>query len=129
MRIDPRVAAEGVTALNLQELYAHNIKVRDLASEVNQLAVRVREAQKRGPNAKVDAIARKLFVDPPVRYGSPGLQAHINYLYSMTNAADQKLGRDPVARYNTLRAALNALQAELVAAVGSAKPTESRHAS
>ena len=55
---------------------------------------------------------------PSVRYSQPGLQAHITYLYGMTNQADQKVGRDAVERYRVLRRELDAIQAEARAALG-----------
>jgi hypothetical protein len=58
-----------------------------------------------------------------VRYSMPGLQAHIQYLYGMTNQADQKIGRDAVERYQALRKQLDALQAEARAALGEAALT------
>ena len=61
---------------------------------------------------QVAAVAAKLFTEP-VRYGKPGLQAHITYLAGMTTGADQKIGRDAVERYATLRKDLAALAAEL----------------
>ena len=45
--IDPRVAADGVTLADLQEQFEHNMRMRDLVASVNQLATRVREAQKK----------------------------------------------------------------------------------
>ncbi|HEU4939867.1 MAG TPA: hypothetical protein VFT39_25640 [Vicinamibacterales bacterium] len=118
--IDPNVAADGVTVADLNEQYEHNLRMRQLVSDANQLAARVRDAQARakgesGPASKalqVDAIAAKLFTEP-VRYGKPGLQAHITYLAGMTTGADQKIGRDAVERYATLRKDLDALSAEL----------------
>jgi hypothetical protein len=118
--IDPNVAADGVTAADLKEQYEHNLRMRQLVTDANQLAARVREAQARtkgesGPGSKgrqVDAVAAKLFTEP-VRYGKPGLQAHITYLAGMTTGADQKIGRDALERYATLRRDLDALSAEL----------------
>jgi hypothetical protein len=60
----------------------------------------------------LDAIAAKLSSEP-VRYGKPGLQAHITYLAGMTTGADQKIGRDAVERYGVLRKELDAIRAEL----------------
>ena len=118
--IDPNVAADGVTVADLKEQYEHNLRMRQLVSDANQLAARVRDAQARakgesGPGSRalqVDAIAAKLFTEP-VRYGKPGLQAHITYLAGMTTGADQKIGRDALERYATLRKDLDALSAEL----------------
>jgi len=118
--IDPNVAADGVTVADLKEQYEHNLRMRQLVSDANQLAARVRDAQARakgesGPGSRalqVDAIAAKLLTEP-VRYGKPGLQAHITYLAGMTTGADQKIGRDALERYATLRKDLDALSAEL----------------
>jgi hypothetical protein len=54
-----------------------------------------------------------------VRYGKPGLQAHIFYRASMTTTADQKIGRDAVERYGVLTAELDAIRAEVDRLLGS----------
>jgi len=67
--------------------------------------------------ARVQAIAGKLLTEP-VRYGKPGLQAHITYLNGMTNGADQKIGRDAIARYEVLKREFDAIAAELAGVLG-----------
>lgn len=128
--IDPNVAADGVTVADLKEQFEHNLRMRQLVSDANQLAARVREAEAKlkGENGsdaqrriELDAIAAKLFTEP-VRYGKPGLQAHITYLAGMTTAADQKIGRDAIERYATLRKELDALRAELDRFLGISTP-------
>jgi photosystem II stability/assembly factor-like uncharacterized protein len=118
--IDPRVAADGVTVADLTGQFEHNMRMRDLVSAVNALSARVREAQARLRNAagaeadtarKVDALAAKLNTEP-VRYGKPGLTAHITYLAGMVGNVDQKVGRDAIERYQTLKAEVDALRAE-----------------
>jgi photosystem II stability/assembly factor-like uncharacterized protein len=110
--IDPRVAADGVTISDLQEQFEHNMRMRDLVSSVNQLVTRVREALSKSPNdARLTTLAAKLLTEP-VRYGKPGLQAHITYLASMTSNVDQKIGRDAIERYQVLKKELDALRAE-----------------
>src|ERR1044072_5509057 len=110
--IDPRVAADGVTLADLQEQFEHNMRMRDLVNSVNQLVTRVREAQKKSnTDSRVNALAAKLLTEP-VRYGKPGLQAHITYLAGMTANVDQKIGRDAIERYQVLKKELDALQAE-----------------
>ena len=52
-----------------------------------------------------------------MRYGKPGLQAHITYLAGMTGGVDQKVGRDAIERYQVLKKELDALTAQLAAAV------------
>lgn len=122
--IDPRVAADGVTLADLQEQFEHNMRMRELVSEVNQLVTRVREAEnkprdnsggKPGSYAAFPAlmtIYSKLLTEP-VRYGKPGLQAHITYLASMTANVDQKIGRDAIERYSELKKELDTLKAEV----------------
>ena len=118
--IDPRVAADGVTQADLQEQFDHNMRMRELVSSVNQLVTRVREA--RSKNDALVAIERKL-VTEPVRYGKPGLQAHITYLAGMTANVDQKIGRDAVERYEVLKKELETIRAEVDRLLGPAPTT------
>jgi hypothetical protein len=127
--IDPRVAEDGVTLADLQEQYEHNMRMREMVTQVTQLVTRVREAQTKLRNAstpdndmaaKVNAIAAKLLTDP-IRYSKPGLQAHITYLAGMTANVDQKIGRDAVDRYNVLKKELDALRAEVDRVLGPAQ--------
>ncbi len=132
--IDPRVAEDGVTVADLQEQFEHNMRVRQMVNDANQIAARVREFQTKvravsasgGPDEvnRVNAIASKLFTEP-VRYGKPGLQAHITYLASMTANVDQKVGRDAIERYAVLRKELDAIRAELDRVLGPTPTTAS----
>jgi hypothetical protein len=127
--IDPRVAADGVTVADLQEQYEHNLRMRALVNGVNRLVARVREAQNKAPaaangdgdtSARLKAIAAKLFSEP-VRYGKPGLQAHITYLTSMTANVDQKIGRDAIERYAVLKKEFDTVSAEVDQLLGPAR--------
>ena len=120
LRPDPRVVNDGVTVAVMQEQFDFSTKARDLVSEVNQLVAGVRSAKQRLANATgvaadtlrmITALEQKL-VTPPVRYSKPALQAHIQYLYSITNQADQKPGRDWYERYDVLRKELDAVKGE-----------------
>ncbi len=124
--IDPRVASDGVTVADLQEQFEHNLRMREMVTSVNQLATRLREAQNRLRNAsgddantaaRVAELSGKLLTEP-VRYGRPGLQAHITYLAGMTASVDQKIGRDAVERYAVLKKELDMLQAEVDRVLG-----------
>jgi hypothetical protein len=53
-----------------------------------------------------------------VRYGKPGLQAHITYLASMTANVDQKIGRDAIERYEVLKKEFEALRSEAEQVLG-----------
>jgi hypothetical protein len=129
--IDPRVAEDGVTVADLQEQFAHNMRMRELVNSVNQLVTRVRDTQSKLRNAsatnsnmlnRVNAIAGRLLTEP-VRYGKPGLQAHITYLAGMTNNVDQKIGRDAIERYEVLRKELEAIRLEVDQVLGPAQST------
>jgi photosystem II stability/assembly factor-like uncharacterized protein len=128
--IDPRVAEDGVTLADLQEQFDHNMRMRELVNAVNQLVTRVRDAQTKlksngGDVEKLNslnAIAGKLMTEP-VRYGKPGLQAHITYLASMTANVDQKIGRDAVERYEVLKKGLDELRTEADRVLGTSTTT------
>jgi len=124
--IDPRATKDGITVADLREQFQHNMRVRDMVSEVNQLVANVESARQRLKNAsgaaadtlkRLDDLRAKL-VTPAVRYSKPELQAHIQYLYSLTTQADQKIGRDAVDRLKVLRAELDQRQAEAKALLG-----------
>jgi hypothetical protein len=119
--IDPNVAADGTSVADLKEQFEHNTRTRDLVTAANQAMARVREAQARlkgaaGADAQqakqIEAIAARLMTEP-VRYGKPGLQAHIQYLAGMTSRGDQKVGRDALERYAQLKKDLDALKIDL----------------
>ncbi len=122
VRIDPRLAAEGITIADLKEQFEHNSMVRDLVADANTQVTRTRQQDTRlkavtGAAAadtlsKVQAIANTLNTQP-VRYGKPGLQAHIGYLSGMTVRVDQKVGRDALSRYAVLKQELDVIKKEL----------------
>jgi hypothetical protein len=126
---DPRVVKTGVTTADLREQFDHNLRVRDMVSEVNKAVARVRAAQASLRDAaggsgdklsQLNDLASRL-ITPPIRYSKPELQTHITYLYSLTNATDQKIGRDAVERYQELRKQLDAMIAALNQVLGTAK--------
>jgi hypothetical protein len=114
---DPRVSKDGVTTADLREQFEHNMRVRDLVSDVNRTVASVRTAQRSSGaspdmQAKLTELASHL-ITPPIRYSKPELQTHITYLYSLTTATDQKIGRDAIDRYGVLRKELDQRMAEL----------------
>jgi transcriptional regulator len=123
--MDPRVTRDGVTVAHLREQLEHNLKVRDMVTEVNQLAAAIEEGRTRLRSATSAADTLKMLEDlrakivtPAIRYSKPELQAHIQYLYSMTTQADQKIGRDAITRYATLRKELDDRIAEAKKVLG-----------
>ena len=129
--IDPRVVEDGITLADLQEQFEHNMRMRELVNGVNQLATRVRDFQRKtqvvassgGPEAvsRINAVAAKLLTEP-VRYGKPGLQAHITYLAGMTANVDQKIGSDAIERYAVLKKEFDVLRAEVDRVLGPEQP-------
>jgi photosystem II stability/assembly factor-like uncharacterized protein len=129
--IDPRVADEGITTADLQQQFEHNMRMRGMVTTVNQLVSRVRAAQSKLKDSQdeatrtaLNAVASKLLTEP-VRYGKPGLQAHITYLASMTATTDQKIGHDAAERYEILRKELESLKVEVDRLLGPAPATQS----
>lgn len=122
---DPRITKSGVTLADLREQFEHNLRVRELVSDANRVVARVRAAQAMLRNdssaadklAKLNAVAAKL-ITPAIRYSKPALQTHIAYLYSLTTATDQKIGRDAVERYAVLRKQLDQIVGELNQVLG-----------
>jgi photosystem II stability/assembly factor-like uncharacterized protein len=129
---DPRVLASGVTDADLQAQFEHNMRVLKLVNDTNLDVARVTAALaalKDHPDpAKekaLNAIADRL-ITPKIRYSQPALQTHVTYLYSETNQADQKVGRDAIERYRQLRQEVDAITADLNRLLGPATTAELR---
>ena len=124
--IDPRLVPDGVTAADLVEQYAHNVRMHEMVVEANRVANRIRQARTRLRNggaadslSQVNALAATIFGrGEGIRYGQPGLQTNITYLARMTATADQKIGRDAEERYQTLRNELDALEGRVRQVLG-----------
>ena len=127
--IDPRVAANGITAADLREQYEHSARMRDLVDEMNRVANRIRRERARLRSggsadtlAKVNDLATTTFgAGEGIRYGRPGLQTHIGYLSGLAARVDQKVGQDAIERYRTLRKELDVLEARVIAVLGAEK--------
>jgi photosystem II stability/assembly factor-like uncharacterized protein len=126
LRPDPRVVNDGVTVAVMQEQFDVGQRVLQLVNEANQLATRIRETKRRLANAsgaaadtlnKITAIEARL-VTPPIRYSKPELLTHITYLFSLTNQADQKIGKDVLDRYAVLKRELDDLTSQTNALLG-----------
>jgi photosystem II stability/assembly factor-like uncharacterized protein len=113
---DPRITKSGVTNRELTEQFEHNIRVRDLVSDLNHLLARIRSLRTDPPSpaalVKVNDLASHV-ITPSIRYSKPELATHITYLYTVTNSTDQKIGDDVVERYQALRKELDQRIAEL----------------
>ncbi|MDB4906446.1 MAG: hypothetical protein JWO05_1230 [Gemmatimonadetes bacterium] len=128
LRMDPRAVRDGVTNAVALAQFGHNMRVRDLVSDANRLAARIQRARTRlraAGSAGADSLARLSPIDTRffgqlVRYGKPGLQANITYIYQETMGADQAVGRDVAERYALLRTQLDAMTAEVDRVLGAA---------
>jgi photosystem II stability/assembly factor-like uncharacterized protein len=125
---DPRILRDGITLEDLKAQFNHNMAVRELVSDANKTVARLRQAQQKLKSAtgaqldqltKLNELAAKI-ITSPIRYSEPKLLTHITYLYSMTNGADQKPGKDAVERLKVLRTDLEARKKELDRIIGPA---------
>lgn len=115
LRPDPRAVADGMTPTLYAAQLAHALAARDLVTEVNGLAARVRAARtalvadstagKPVDAARLTAVRamERALSGETVRYGRPGLVQQVSYLYGLTNQADQPVGKDAVERLAALR--------------------------
>jgi hypothetical protein len=132
LRPDPRVVQDGMTPALFAAQLAHERSARDLVTTTNALVARVRSARARlaadsaagrAADARTLAGVRALeaaLVAEAVRYGRPGLQTQVQYLYGMTLGADQPVGRDARERLAELRRMVDARRREADALLGAA---------
>ena len=103
VKIDPRVAKDGVTETDLAEQARFALKVRDALADARQLQGRVREAMnaKRGDQAKLQLVWDRL----TTKSGPYEDQMFIDQLSNVNreiNQADQKVGASAYERLNDL---------------------------
>jgi hypothetical protein len=112
VRLDPRLAADGLTTADLQEQLDLALKVQAAMTEAQQLAQQLRAARQQAaagsPRATQLAALDAKITTSPIRYSQPMLIDQLNYLYGLVVGADQKVGRDAIARYEELRRELDA---------------------
>jgi hypothetical protein len=129
VRIDPRVAKDGVTPADLQEQYDLLIKVRDALGEARQLQQRLLQAMEKagvkpaaapGPGQSPSSIK----YDHPLQglyarlgsaggvYPQPMLVEQFSNIQRMVGGADQKPGKDAWDRFNDCVKEMNAIRSE-----------------
>lgn len=115
VRIDPRVAAAGVTQEDLIAQLGLNLKIRAAISETQRTLDRVDDAlagARASRRARLDSLQARLETAGGP-YPQPMLLDQLEYLYGMTTQADQRPGQDAYLRYATLMKELGQIQAEL----------------
>ena len=127
VKIDPRVAKDGVTVADLAEQARFALKVRDFLADARQLASRVRQAleAKRGDQAKLQSLWDRLVT----KSGPYEDQMFIDQIANVNreiNQADQKIGASAYERYNDLMKEWTALKAEADAAVSQRRGRDQR---
>src|SRR5262249_38602602 len=93
VKIDPRVAKDGVTQADLVEQANFALKVRDALSDARRLVERLRQARERrtGDQAKIQELWDKL-VNKPGPYPANMLLEQISNIAREVGVADQKVG-------------------------------------
>ena len=116
--VDPRVERDGVTQADLEAQVALRLKVRDALSESRRAVERLRGVKDEAVKRRLAGVEAALVTAEGHRYPQPMLVAQLEYLYAMLGTADQKPGRDAVARFAELRSALDRQLAELRRVLG-----------
>ncbi len=104
VKMDPRVAKEGITKADVTAQAEFALEVRDTFSNTRLAVVNLNKAIKeKGEKNKILAEIKKQLITEPVRYSRPMLADQISYLYSSLNRADQKPSLDAINRHEELK--------------------------
>ena len=106
VRVDPRVAAAGVTQADLQEQVDLLLKLGDAVADARALAVKLQSARDAakadaGRAKSIQALVDRL-VTANIVYPTPMLIDQLSNIARMAGQADQKPGRDAFQRYGDL---------------------------
>ncbi|MCU1386246.1 MAG: hypothetical protein JWL71_4943, partial [Acidobacteria bacterium] len=118
VRIDPRIAKDGVTIADLAEQTRFSLKVRDALADARAVQARVRQAidAKRGDQTKLQSVWERL----ATRSGPYEDQMFVDQLSNVNRSisgADQKVGASAYERFNQLMKEWAALKADAEAAL------------
>jgi hypothetical protein len=116
VRLDPRVAAEGVTQADLQEQLVLALQVRDAIADARALGSKLIAARQAtrpdAANARVLQALVDRVVTADVVYPQPALADQLSNVARMIGQADQKVGRDAFVRFEDLMKDMAAVKAE-----------------
>ena len=124
LRVDPRVAASGVSVADIRAQFALQRQAQDLLSQARRLAHELEqqrqelEQQRQEPDnnsarARLIDEVRGELVTQQGHYMPPKLIDQVHYLYRMLDNADQAPGQEARERLAALQAAFAALSARL----------------
>src|SRR5262249_31372950 len=118
VKIDPRVAKDGVTVADLAEQARFSLKVRDLLAEARGVSARVRQAidAKRGDQAKLQSVWERL-VTKSGPYEDQMFIDQVSNVAREVGQADQKVGASAFERLNDLMKEWTSLKADAEAAL------------
>ena len=118
VRIDPRVAKDGVTVADLAEQTRFALKVRDQLAEARQLAQRVRQAldAKRGDQEKLQSVWNRLSTKPGP-YEDQMFIDQVSNVGREIGQADQKVGASAYERVTDLAKEWTSIKADAEAAL------------
>ena len=112
VRLDPRVAAEGLTSSDIRAQVDLAMEARDALSEARLAVERMEQARVDGALGALREIYDEL-VTGSTRYSQPRVVDQLQYLYSNLIVAAQRPGRDAELRYEDLRGVLDEQMAAL----------------
>ena len=118
VKIDPRIAKDGVTVADLSEQAKFALKVRDSLADARQLAQRLRQAleAKRGDQARLQAVSERLIT----KSGPYEDQMFVDQMSNVgreIGQADQKVPASAYERYNQLMKEWPSIKADAEAAL------------
>ena len=120
VRMDPRVTADRVSAVDLEEQLRFNLQLRDAVTAARIAAFRLTEVHERLRRSNRDAerlrpvetlLARLVTAGGP--YPQPMLIDQLLYVYRMTTRSDQKIGHDASIRFADLSKELASILADV----------------
>ena len=113
VKIDPRVAKDGITVADLAEQTKFALKVRDALADARQLSQRVRQAMdsKRGDQTALQAVWSRLMTKPGV-YEDQMFVDQLSNVARVVGQADQKVGASAYERFNQLMKEWVAIKAD-----------------
>jgi hypothetical protein len=126
VRLHPNLAADGITAADLEAHYDLALKVAQLAADVRTLQDEMRSARQRlqqaGGNVdalrNLDALEQLVVSRSGQAYAQPMLAAQVSYLNGIVSRGDNRPHRDAFERYQELRGELDRIRAEVVERTG-----------